>query len=115
MHPRLVYLAMEIAELLNGNLIEANVAACVLRANFDIKFWCKVLAFRRGYIQNHLCKFGGHPHELLSENRPVYVKPMGTTTEDILFFEKERGSSHLYTSKQAAARGRTNMGLWGVL
>uniref|UniRef100_M8CCI5 Uncharacterized protein n=1 Tax=Aegilops tauschii TaxID=37682 RepID=M8CCI5_AEGTA len=84
MHPRLVYLAMEIAELLNGNLIEANVAACVLRANFDIKFWCKVLAFRRAYLQNQLCKFGEHPCEPVKENRPMYLQRLGKTTEDIL-------------------------------
>ncbi|XBH87920.1 hypothetical protein VPH35_075289 [Triticum aestivum] len=84
MHPRLVCLAMEIAESLNDNLVDANMTASVLRANFNINFWCKVLAFRRGYIQNQLCKFGEHPHELPSENRPVYFQPMGTTTEDIL-------------------------------
>ncbi|KAF7056025.1 hypothetical protein CFC21_063483 [Triticum aestivum] len=84
MHPRLVYLAMEMAKLMNYNLADASIAACVLRANFNISFWCKVLELRRGYIQNHLCKFDGHPHELLSENRPVYFQPMATTTEDIL-------------------------------
>ncbi|XP_048550020.1 putative disease resistance protein RGA1 [Triticum urartu] len=84
MHPRLVYLAMEIAELLNGNLIEANVAACVLRANFDIKFWCKVLAFRRAYLQNQLCKFGEHPCEPVKENRPMYLQRLGRATEDVL-------------------------------
>uniref|UniRef100_A0A8R7UPA0 NB-ARC domain-containing protein n=1 Tax=Triticum urartu TaxID=4572 RepID=A0A8R7UPA0_TRIUA len=93
MHPRLVYLAMEMAKLMNYNLAEASIAACVLRANFSINFWCKVLAFRRGYIQNHLRKFGGHPHELLSENRPVYVKAMGEPTEDILVLDTNQTCS----------------------
>nr|CAB3451728.1 unnamed protein product [Digitaria exilis] len=44
-HPRLAYLAMEMARMLNGNFIGANGTAFVLRDNFDIDFWCKVLAF----------------------------------------------------------------------
>lgn len=73
MHPRLVYLAMEIAKLMY-NLTEASITACVLRANFNINFWCKVLAFRSGV----------HPCEPLSENRPVYLQRMGRTTKDVL-------------------------------
>ncbi|KAF7062396.1 hypothetical protein CFC21_069004 [Triticum aestivum] len=83
MHPRLVYLAMEIAKLMY-NLAEASITACVLRANFNIDFWCKVLAFRRGCMQKQLCKFGVHPCELLSGNKPVYLQRMGRTTEDVL-------------------------------
>ncbi|KAI4995546.1 hypothetical protein ZWY2020_035449 [Hordeum vulgare] len=81
MHPRLVYLAMEIAKLMY-NLAEASITACVLRANFNIDFWRKVLAFRRRCIQNQ--KLGVHPCELLSGNRPVYLRRMGRTTEDVL-------------------------------
>ncbi|KAF7051177.1 hypothetical protein CFC21_059446 [Triticum aestivum] len=83
MHPRLVYLAMEIAKLMY-NLAEASITACVLRANFNTNFWGKVLAFRQGCMQKQLCKLGVHPCELLSGNRPVYLQRMGRTSEDVL-------------------------------
>jgi hypothetical protein len=47
-HPRLANLAMEIARMLNGTLIGANITAHMLRDNFDIHFWLKVVAFMRG-------------------------------------------------------------------
>ncbi|VAI10849.1 unnamed protein product [Triticum turgidum subsp. durum] len=93
MHPTLVCLAMEIAELMNANLVEANITACVLRANFNTNFWCKVLTFRRGYIQNHLCKFGEQLYELLSENRPMYLQRMGRSTEDVFVLDTNQTSS----------------------
>jgi hypothetical protein len=36
---------MDIAKLLDGALYRANIAASLLRDNFDIRIWCKVLAF----------------------------------------------------------------------
>jgi hypothetical protein len=43
---------MEIAKMLSRGLISANIMACLLRDNFDIQFWCKVLAFMRRLIQS---------------------------------------------------------------
>ncbi|XP_062189262.1 uncharacterized protein LOC133892470 isoform X2 [Phragmites australis] len=57
MHPRHAHLAMEIARMQKGSLIGANVTGRLLRDNFDIHFWCKVLAFLRGLIQKHVSKF----------------------------------------------------------
>ncbi|RCV09217.1 hypothetical protein SETIT_2G009800v2 [Setaria italica] len=69
-HPRLANLAMEIARMLNGTLIGANITAHMLRDNFDIHFWLKVVAFMRGHIQKHVSKFGEHPYDFLNQNRP---------------------------------------------
>ncbi|TVU40569.1 hypothetical protein EJB05_14036 [Eragrostis curvula] len=57
MHPRLVYLAMEIARVLDGTLFRASITACLLRDNFDIHFWRKVLAFLKGISQKHDSRF----------------------------------------------------------
>uniref|UniRef100_A0ACD5WU30 Uncharacterized protein n=1 Tax=Avena sativa TaxID=4498 RepID=A0ACD5WU30_AVESA len=88
MHPRLVYLAMEIAKELNGSLMGANITAWLLRDNFNVHFWLNILLFMRGFVQNHLSKFGKHPSDLLKGNRPTYFRRMGTTTEDFLVLDQ---------------------------
>lgn len=83
MHPKLAYLAMEIARVHNGSIFAANITACLLRANFDILYWRKVLAFMRGYVEKHFSMFGKHPCDMLEGNIPTYIQRMATTTEDI--------------------------------
>ncbi|KAK3124288.1 hypothetical protein QOZ80_7BG0584510 [Eleusine coracana subsp. coracana] len=70
MHPRLAYLAMEIARTVKGSLLRANVFACMLRENFDIQFWYKVLTFLRGSIQKHVSRFGEHPFDVVAQKKP---------------------------------------------
>ncbi|CAM0905225.1 unnamed protein product [Alopecurus aequalis] len=82
MHPKLAYLAMEIARVHNGSIFAANITACLLRANFDILYWRKVLAFLRGYVEKHLSMFGEHPCDMLEGNIPTCIQRMGRTTED---------------------------------
>ncbi|KQK21138.1 uncharacterized protein LOC100821567 isoform X2 [Brachypodium distachyon] len=88
MHPRLVYLAMEIARMLNESLTAANITACLLRDNFNARFWYKLLVFLRGCVQNHLSKFSAHPSAFLNENRPTYLERMGGTTEGFLVLDQ---------------------------
>lgn len=88
MHPELVHLAMEIARAHNGSLFAANMTACLLRANFDIQFWRKVLAFLRGYLEKHFSMFGEHPCDMLEGNIPTYIQRMGRTTEDFYVFDQ---------------------------
>ena len=54
MHPRFAHIAMEIARILGGTLISANVTAYLLRDNFDIQFWHKVLALMRGVVLKNI-------------------------------------------------------------
>uniref|UniRef100_A0ACD5X1A5 Uncharacterized protein n=1 Tax=Avena sativa TaxID=4498 RepID=A0ACD5X1A5_AVESA len=88
LHPRLAYLAMEIARELNGSLMGANITAWLLRDNFNVHFWRKILSFMRGFVQNHVSRFGKHPSDLLKGNRPTYFRRMGTTTEDFLVLDQ---------------------------
>ncbi|KAM0845653.1 hypothetical protein ACQ4PT_056218 [Festuca glaucescens] len=95
MHPRLAFLAMEIARALNGSLVGANITAWLLRDNFNVQFWCKILSFLKGFVQNHLSKFGKHPSDLLKGNKPTYFRRMGTTTEDFLVLDQYQTYSAL--------------------
>jgi hypothetical protein len=71
MHPRLAYLAMEIARVMNRTFLSATIIACLLRNNFEIHFWRKILVFLRGLIQKHVIKFGKHPFDLVDQNKII--------------------------------------------
>ncbi|KAG2597738.1 hypothetical protein PVAP13_5KG251400, partial [Panicum virgatum] len=94
-HPRLAYVAMEIAEILNNTpLIAANILASLLRENFDINFWCKLLVFLRGIFQKHIAKFGEHPCDLLNQNRPTCLgRMMGRASEDFVIYDQYHRTS----------------------
>ena len=92
-HPRLTGIAMEISRTLNGSLVAANVTSLVLRGNFDIHFWCKVLAFLRGSYQKHVSRFGDHPIDLMNQNRPARFERIAARSEDfIVHCEHQRSS-----------------------
>ncbi|KAF8713876.1 hypothetical protein HU200_027854 [Digitaria exilis] len=78
MHPNFVRLAMEIARMQSGCLIGANITANLLRDNFDIRFWCK---------------FGEHPYDLISENKPAHLGIMAAPSVDLMVYcQYERSS-----------------------
>ncbi|KAF8713881.1 hypothetical protein HU200_027859 [Digitaria exilis] len=85
-HPKHVHLAMEIAKTLSGSFHSANATACFLREHFDIRFWFKVLAFLRAFIQRHISRLGGHPSDILNRNRPVCLQRMGGPAEDFVIY-----------------------------
>ncbi|CAL5077618.1 unnamed protein product [Urochloa decumbens] len=86
MHPRMAYLAMEIARMFQRSLITGIVTACVMRDNFDTYFWCKLLAFLRGSVKWHVSKFGEHPSHCLNQNRPAHLGRMIRTSEAITVY-----------------------------
>jgi hypothetical protein len=71
MQPRFAHVAMEIARMLSVCFICANYNASLLRNNFDIHFWCKVLTFLRQLNHENSSKYGGHPYDLIGQNKPV--------------------------------------------
>ncbi|CAL5020515.1 unnamed protein product [Urochloa decumbens] len=93
LHPKHVHVAMEIAKTLSGSFASANGTACFLRDNFDIQFWCKVLAFLRASIQRHVFRFGGHPSDVLNKNRPACLQRMGEASEDVVIYGGRECSS----------------------
>ncbi|CAL5077628.1 unnamed protein product [Urochloa decumbens] len=86
MHPRLAHVAMEIAKLLDSGFIGVNTVACLLRDNFDIRFWCKVLDFLRRFVQKHVSKFSVNPFDLMNQNKPVHLGRMANPFEEVVFY-----------------------------
>ncbi|RCV09196.1 hypothetical protein SETIT_2G008100v2 [Setaria italica] len=84
MHPRLACQAMEMARMSKRCFIAANMFACLLRDNFDIEMWCKVLAFTRGQNNKNILNFGGHPFDLINQKRPAYLGRMVTPFQYIV-------------------------------
>ncbi|XP_039793071.1 uncharacterized protein LOC120659072 [Panicum virgatum] len=93
MHPRMAYLAMEIARTSKGSFFGATSTACLLRDNFDIPFWCKFLVFARGFIKWHVSTFGDHPGDALDQNRPTHLGRMVRTSEEIVVHHQYERSS----------------------
>jgi hypothetical protein len=92
--PRFAHVAMGIARMRHVSFICANYMASLLRNNFEIHFWCKVLTFLRSLIQEHISKYGRHPNDLISQNRPVQFWKMATPSEDVVPYCQSQHSSH---------------------
>lgn len=92
MHTRFARLAMEIVKWLSGDLIGANLTACLLRDNFNIHFWCRVLAFLRDFVQSHVSRFGVHPADPMNQNKLVHVGKMAEPFEDFMFYHEHKSS-----------------------
>ncbi|CAM0145239.1 unnamed protein product [Urochloa decumbens] len=74
--PKLASLAMEIAALLNGTFLGANVVGSLMRANQNTEFWFRLLQCFRDYTRKHLLMFGEHPIKLTEQGRPVHTWSM---------------------------------------
>ncbi|CAL5034368.1 unnamed protein product [Urochloa decumbens] len=94
MHPRFAHVAMEIAKLLGRGFVGANNVACLLRDNFDICFWCKVLDFWKGFVHKHVSKFGVHPIDLMNKHKLVRIGRMAKPFEDLVYYGETQRSSH---------------------
>ncbi|CAD6221681.1 unnamed protein product [Miscanthus lutarioriparius] len=84
MHPRFAHVAMEIARTLGLCFLRANFIVSSLRKNFDIHFWCKVLTYLRRVIRKNVYRYGGHPFDLINQNRPVHLWRMATPSEELV-------------------------------
>jgi len=93
MHPRMAYLATEIARMLNRCLLGTTATICMLRDNFDIPFWSKFLVFLRGFIKWHVSTFGDLPSDALNQNKPGHLRRMVKTSEEIMVHHQYECSS----------------------
>ncbi|CAL5034369.1 unnamed protein product [Urochloa decumbens] len=92
MHPRFACMAMEIAKLLGGCFIAANMTACFLREKFDIQLWCKVLALCSVQTKKNISEFGGHPFDLINQKRPTDLGRMVAPFEDVMLYCEDKRS-----------------------
>ncbi|CAL4932778.1 unnamed protein product [Urochloa decumbens] len=75
-NPHLAAVASELAILLRGSLITANVIADLLRRNQDLKFWIRMLQrFKGMVVDNNLSIYGEHPKDMLDSERPIDITP----------------------------------------
>ncbi|TVU31385.1 hypothetical protein EJB05_23068, partial [Eragrostis curvula] len=72
-HPYLASIANEVAVVLGGSLITANVIADLLRRKLDIQFWLRILHRFKGMVDNNLSKYGEHPKDILENERPIDI------------------------------------------
>ncbi|KAF8655963.1 hypothetical protein HU200_060844 [Digitaria exilis] len=93
MHPRLSCLAMEIASMLNRCLFSGAGTIGVLRNNFNISYWCRVVIFLRWFMKWHESKFSEHPSDALNQNRPTHLGRMVSTSEEIVVYNQYECSS----------------------
>ncbi|KAJ1295971.1 hypothetical protein BS78_01G263200 [Paspalum vaginatum] len=72
-HPQLACIGMEIAKMLRGLLLSANVIADMLRKNLSVQYWLHILGRFRNVVESNLCEFGEHPKHLVDKRHPVDV------------------------------------------
>lgn len=91
MHPRFARLAMEISSMLSGCFLAANYFACLLRENFDIRFWRTVLAMKKLVVS----KLGEHPLQVMNRYRPAHICRMAAASsdEDFVLYDRIQCSS----------------------
>ncbi|WVZ55970.1 hypothetical protein U9M48_006563 [Paspalum notatum var. saurae] len=63
-HPKLASLALEMANLMQGSFMFANIGAVVLRDNFNSQSWSRALARTRDYMQKNASLFGEYPDDI---------------------------------------------------
>jgi len=89
MHPRLMHFAMEIARMQKCSFVGANIISRLLRDNFDVQFWFKVLAFFKGFTQQRVSRFE-HPFDILRQNRPTHLGRMATPSEGVVVYHQHQ-------------------------
>uniref|UniRef100_A0A0E0M588 F-box domain-containing protein n=1 Tax=Oryza punctata TaxID=4537 RepID=A0A0E0M588_ORYPU len=70
-HPRLAIIGKEIARTLQGSLVAINIYAHVLRNNFSVPFWIRVLNLYKGMMESNLSLYGEHPKSLLQKDGTI--------------------------------------------
>ncbi|KAF8731367.1 hypothetical protein HU200_016423 [Digitaria exilis] len=101
MHPRLTYLAMEIAKAMRSSPLSAYITAHVLRDNFEIRFWCKVLSFFRGSFHKYASKYGGeHPLDAIGENKTTCIGRMAIPSEVCVLYHHH----HQYSTEDGVPK-----------
>ena len=83
-HPGLASMAMEVAGSTDWAFISAHITARFLRANLDARFWGKVLAHYREFIDRHGSRFGGNPFATLNQEGPALLGRMGRAFADLM-------------------------------
>lgn len=72
-HPnKLVSLAMEMASLMEGSFMFANIGAIILRDHFDTRSWSRAVSRVRDYLQKNISLFGEYTDDIKDKDRPRF-------------------------------------------
>nr|CAB3478147.1 unnamed protein product [Digitaria exilis] len=86
-HPKLASLGMEIAALLKGTFVGANIVGSIMRANLNVQSWHRVLHGLRNFTSKHLLTYGKHPTDLMEKGYPVYCWSMARTQNVVVIYK----------------------------
>jgi hypothetical protein len=78
-HPQLASIAEDIAAVLGGSMITANVYADVLRKNQSAKFWLSILKKYRYVVQSNFSVYGEHPKYLMDKDHPIDISNIASS------------------------------------
>ncbi|KAM3223527.1 hypothetical protein ACQJBY_057094 [Aegilops geniculata] len=79
-HPQLSSVASELAVLMGGSLVVANVCADIFRKNQNVQFWQRILNKYRNVVANNLSVFREHPKLLMERDRQVDIAKLVSST-----------------------------------
>ncbi|KAM3245327.1 hypothetical protein ACQJBY_056572 [Aegilops geniculata] len=79
-NPRLSSIASELAVLMGGSLVAANVCADIFRKNQNVQFWQRILNKYRNVVANNLSVFREHPKLLMERDRQVDIAKLVSST-----------------------------------
>ncbi|KAL6642517.1 hypothetical protein ACP70R_020698 [Stipagrostis hirtigluma subsp. patula] len=72
-NPHLASVANELAIVLRGSLITANVVADLLRRNHDFQFWLRILRRFKGMVDSNVSMYGEHPKHMLENEQAIDI------------------------------------------
>lgn len=79
-HPRLASVANELAVLMGGSLVTANVCADIFRNNQNVEFWLHVLNKYRNVVASNLSTFREHPKLRMERDRRIDITKLVSTS-----------------------------------
>ncbi|XBI50303.1 hypothetical protein VPH35_113731 [Triticum aestivum] len=83
-NPRLSLIASELAVLMGGSLVVANVCADIFRKNQNVQFWQRILNKYKNVVANNLSVFREHPKLLMERDRQVDIAKLVSSTSSPL-------------------------------
>ncbi|XP_015613325.1 uncharacterized protein [Oryza sativa Japonica Group] len=78
-HPKMAMVANDLAVVLGGSLITANVVADLLRRNHDFQLWNSVLQRFKEMVKSNLSKYGEHPKDIIEKEHPIDITRFGSS------------------------------------
>jgi hypothetical protein len=100
-HPKLVSIAMDLAQEMNGCFFSASVWSGLLKANFDARFWSRALAIVKDFKRVNLLLLGDKCADLWQSFEPVYLPRVNKTSSEYLVIVHDYETGFVKDSAQS--------------